>query len=55
MVNEFSAKVGETAIINDALYRYEWVGGHFYKWTYIISKEDFITCYNAWIKGVKEE
>lgn len=44
---------GTTKITDDGLYRCHWEDSHIYGYKLIISKEDFIKCYNAWIKGCK--
>ena len=46
---------GETEITNEGLYRYKYVGDNMFHQELIISKEDFIKCYNTWIKGESNE
>ena len=46
---------GDTEITDKGLYRYRYVGDNMYSQELIISKEDFITCYNTWIKGESNE
>ncbi len=46
---------GETEITDDGLYRYKYVRDGMFSKELIISKEDFIECYNTWIKGVSNE
>ena len=46
---------GETEITDDGLYRYKYVGDNMYHRERIISKDDFIKCYNTWIKGESNE
>ena len=46
---------GEIEITNEGLYRYKYVGDNMFYQELIISKEDFIKCYNTWIKGVSNE
>lgn len=46
---------GTTKITDDGLYRCHWEDSNIYGYKLIISKEDFIRCYNAWIKGDTNE